>query len=85
MYGNQFSIDLKVHIINLDKSGNSLKPFQSSHSPKSRSAVQTVVCKNKVHGTVVSPLRNKVICSWAKIGQDLKESTKNHQQKASQQ
>lgn len=34
MYVNQFSIDLKVHINNLAKSGNGLKPFQSSHMSK---------------------------------------------------
>ena len=77
----ELSIDLKDHIIDLQKSGKSLAAISKQlQVPKSNE--QTTVCKYSVNGTVVSMPRSgrkqTISCCWEKTGQDGQESTKNH-------
>ena len=51
----ELSIDLKEHIIDLNKSVKSLGAI-SKHLQVPRSVVRTTACKYKAHGTVVSLL-----------------------------
>uniref|UniRef100_A0AAQ4S874 Transposase Tc1-like domain-containing protein n=1 Tax=Gasterosteus aculeatus aculeatus TaxID=481459 RepID=A0AAQ4S874_GASAC len=51
----ELRIDLKKRIIDLNKSGKSL----SKQLQVPRATVQTIVCKYKVHGTVLSPSGRK--------------------------
>ena len=78
----ELSIDLKKHIIDLIKSGESLGAIlKQLQGP--RSTVQTTVSKYRVHGTVVSlpwSGRKHKISPAAERKTDGHDSTKNHQQ-----